>query len=690
MIADVSHIARSRRLLRAVDKLPTMRQLQETLQSALPLLLFGLRLWASVTLALYIAFWLELDNPFWAGASAGLVCQPQLGASLRKSWFRMIGTLIGAVAIVVLTKCFPQDRALFLLSLILWAAGSAFLATVLRNFASYSAALAGYTAVIIASDQLGAVGGLNGEAISLAITRVTEICIGIASAGIVLAGTDLGGARERLAGLLSDLTSGLATHFVATLALAGSELPDTRPLRRDYIRRVAALDPIIDATIGESSQIRYHSPVLQNAVVGLLAALSGWRAVANHLIRLPGDRAKEEAAAVLQDLPAELLSMPEAPDTASWADDPTGSCRSLDATVARFTALHVRTPSQRLLVDATAETLGGVADALNGLALLQGESALPVRRDRVPYGGVADWLPPFINAGRALVTIGAVALFWIVSAWPNGAVALVWTTTAVILFSPRADQAYATAIGYAIGTFIAAVAAAIITFAILPGLETFPGLAGALALYLIPAGALAALPSRNAVFAAMASWFVPLLGPSNTMIYNPLQFYNTAAAFVAGVAVAALSFRLIPPLSPLYRAARLQARTLRDLRRLAGGRKFRDWERLIHARLDAMPAEATPLQHAQALAALSLGMEIVRLRRELRQLGRARELDMAFAAVAEGRGALAVERLVCLDAMLASEAAADPKKTRVRASILIVIEVLSQHSEYFDAGGAAR
>ena len=37
-------------------------------------LLFGLCLWASVSLALYVTFWLELDNPFWAGTSAAIVC----------------------------------------------------------------------------------------------------------------------------------------------------------------------------------------------------------------------------------------------------------------------------------------------------------------------------------------------------------------------------------------------------------------------------------------------------------------------------------------------------------------------------------------------------------------------------------------------------------------------------------------
>ncbi len=35
-----------------------------------PPLLFAIRLWASVCLALFIAFRLELDSPYWAGGTA--------------------------------------------------------------------------------------------------------------------------------------------------------------------------------------------------------------------------------------------------------------------------------------------------------------------------------------------------------------------------------------------------------------------------------------------------------------------------------------------------------------------------------------------------------------------------------------------------------------------------------------------
>src|SRR6202045_4435081 len=137
---------------------PDAARVAHALRSKAPALLFGLRLWAAVCLALYIAFWLQLDNAYWAGTSAAIVCQPSLGASLRKGWFRMVGTALGAVAIVALTACFPQSRMSFLLGLALWGAACGLMATLLRNFAAYAAALAGYTAAIIASDGLGATG----------------------------------------------------------------------------------------------------------------------------------------------------------------------------------------------------------------------------------------------------------------------------------------------------------------------------------------------------------------------------------------------------------------------------------------------------------------------------------------------------------------------------------------------------
>src|ERR1044072_4358327 len=62
MITDQPSQMSSGRLERQI-RVPDFGRLKEMAADTVPALLFGLRLWASVCLALYIAFWLELDSP---------------------------------------------------------------------------------------------------------------------------------------------------------------------------------------------------------------------------------------------------------------------------------------------------------------------------------------------------------------------------------------------------------------------------------------------------------------------------------------------------------------------------------------------------------------------------------------------------------------------------------------------------
>ena len=663
-------------------------RVQAGLRAAGPPLLFGVRLWVSVCLALYVAFWLELSNAYWAGTTAAIVCQPMLGASLRKGWFRMIGTVIGAIAIVVLTGCFPQNRVLFLAGLALWCGACAAVATLLRNFAAYAAALAGFTAAIVASDVLGATGGPSSAVFTFAVDRVSEIIIGIVSAGVVLAGTDVGRARRGLAASLSGLTAAITAGIVQTLTVVGPGRPHSRAARRDFIRRVIALDPVIDQAIGESSQIRYHTPVLQRAVDGLYAALSGWRAIANLVVRLPSEQARADGAAIVRCLPAELQNQGQPVDAAVWAAQPIRLFRKIDAAVRVLMAFPATTPAQRLIADQTAQALAGILDALNGVALLARDPARPV-----PGGGVArlrlpDWLPAAVNGGRACLTIGAVAAFWIVTAWPNGAGAMTWAAVISIVFAVRADQAYAFALRFAAGAAIAAVFAAIVLFAALPCVQTFAGLCLVLGAYLIPMGAMSAQPWEAALFVPMVFLFVPLLMPANQISYDPAQFYNGALGLVSGSCAGVAAYRLLPPLSPAFLTRRLLARTLRDLRRLAAGRNFADWEGHVHGRLSVLPEAASPLQHAQLLVALSVGTEILRLRQNLRA-GHGGALDLAFAAIARGSSTEAIANLARADAELATragDAGAMQAVLEARGSIRALTDALVEHAGYFEFG----
>jgi len=302
-----------------------------------------------------------------------------------------------------------------------------------------------------------------------------------------------------------------------------------------------------------------------------------------------------------------------------------------------------------------------------------------------------DILPALINAVRAFLTIGAATLVWIWTAWPGGARFITYAAVAIILFTPREDAAYASAKNFTIGTGFAAVCAAVVAFALLPRQSSFVGFCCELGLVLIPAGALSSRPWHQPLFVALAANFIPLLAPSNPAIYDPGQFYNSAIALLSGVGFAMLAMRLLPPMPPAMRARRLLALTLRDLRRLTQGRLPRssvEWEGRIYGRLSAIPDSVDTLQAARLTAALSVGREIIRLRRIAHRFACGAELNATMTAIANGNSSAAIRELERFDRALAELPTVHPGarlRLRARGTILSIADSLTQYASYFDA-----
>jgi uncharacterized membrane protein YccC len=657
------------------------------LSAASPALLHGVRLWAAVCLALFVAFRLEMESPYWAGTSAAIVCQPLVGASLRKGWFRLIGTIVGAIASVVLSACFPQSRFGFLIGLAVWGGICALVATLFRNFASYAAALAGYTAAIIVGAELGAAGGTNGDAFNLAVTRASEICIGIASAGIVLASTDLGGARRRLATMLATLAAQATVGLVGSLSLTWDAQEEPRALRRALIRRVTVLHTVMDHAAGEISGLPFRPRVLQAAVDGSFTTLSNWRVIETHLGRSPASEIAADCAAIQRCLPPELRSTTGL--ESAWPCDPLRARDVCWTTARHLVALPATTPSLRLLADHAAEGLIGISRTLAGVILLDVPHCAPAR-SQVARLRVPDLLPALLNATRAFLVIACAELVWIATAWPSGPTFITWAALTVILFAPREDAAFSMAANNMIGSAITAVLAAVAAFAILPQQSTFFGFCGAIGFVLVPAGALAVQPWRQPIFEATAAYFIPLLAPTNPMTYDPGQFYNMALAVLGGIAAAVCALRVLPPLSPETRARRLLALTLRDLRRLANGplpRSAADWEGHVYGRLSAMPDRADLQYAAQLAAALLVGAEIFRLRRVAARFYLDADLQAALQAISIGDSTCAIAGLDRFDAILAAlppDAPGAKLRLHARGTTRAISEALARHSSYFD------
>ncbi len=242
-----------------------------------------------------------------------------------------------------------------------------------------------------------------------------------------------------------------------------------------------------------------------------------------------------------------------------------------------------------------------------------------------------------------------------------------------------------------IGSILTVAIAATLKFAALPNVETFAGFSLIIGVVLVPVGAFLALQWQPAMFTGIVTPFIPLLAPTNPMSYDTQQFYNSALAIVAGVGAGALSFRLLPPLSPAFRTRRLLALTLRDLHRLATGpipRTPDDWESRMYGRFAALPDQAQPLQRSQLMAAFSVGSKIIQLRHTAFRLELDTALDSALEALAKGQSAIAVERLASLDQVLAARQDANPAALRARGLILAISDALTQHAACFDAGAA--
>jgi uncharacterized membrane protein YccC len=642
-----------------------------------------LRLAAAVSFALFVAFYLELDNPSWAGTTAAIVSQPIVGSSLQKGVFRMIGTAVGALASVTLTAVFPQDRCAFLFTMVAWASLCTFLSTLLRNFAAYAAVLAGYTLIIVVSTSIAT----PDQVFEIAIRRASEICVGIVCATLVVALTDLGDSPRRLSALLSQLITETAGHLADVLAKGAARDAGGPEMRRTLIARTAALDPIIDQAAGEAPELLHRRSVLHDALNGLFAALSGARIVETHLRTLAAADARQTAQIVLDRLPPDWHA---ARQDGSVLPQSALSRESNLRIVRNLVGLRTNDVSVRLAADGAADAAAGLAVAANGLALLDDPANA---RDLQRSSGffVADYLPALVNAVRVFIGVGAVVLFWIVTEWSSGLLAVVFAAVTIMIFSPMQERSGRAALGQAVGTGIAAVVGAIVKFAILPGHETFFAFSLIIAAALVPLGAMSSVPLLAPFVTSATLNFVPLLTPTNEMTYDAATYFNSALGLLSGCAAGGLALLLIPPVSARVRAQRLVDLSIRDLRRLASGRRRRalhQWQNRIYTRLTALPEEAEPIQRSYLVAALSVGLQVIRLQRLSRRGRIGIEISALLASLAAGD--LPKLRLA-LDAFsreIASVPDSQPgahRRLRARASLRGIGEAVDRRSEYFES-----
>ncbi len=577
-------------------------------------------------LALGLAFWLGLDNPYWSMATAYIVAQPLTGAMRSKALYRLIGTSVGGVAAVILVPNLADSPLLLSLAFALWIGFCLYLSLLDRSPRAYLFMLAGYTAAIIGFPSVAD----PNHIFETALTRVEEISIGIACTTLV--GTIF--FPRPLGPVLAARILAWVKPAVdwAVAALAGREEDTaTRAARRRLAAEAVDVSMMISQLAYDTSHLQSatrHIERLRLYVLSLMPVLSSIGDRVAQLQKIDGitpplQKLLNEIAAWIKDggaqhvptqLEADITALESAGEpTLTWA----GILR---------TTLLVRLHELVSMVRHSRAIRAHVVD--NDPAPPERLTSDMIKRQQVRDHGLA-----LLSALAAALAILLVCGFWIFTTWPAGAGAAIMVAVACSFFAAQDDPAPAIAL-MTRNALIVVVADAIYGFAILPRVETFPELM----LALLPAGLMiGVLVSRPATFGTgmvMGAVGATTLALSNGYAGDFASYINGCCGLIFGLLSALVITRLIRSVGAAWSARRLLQAGWRDIAAAAAPNANHDRAHLTGIMMDRlgllMPrlAAVSPgadIAAADALTDLRVGLNIIGLQREMAFLSSAEQ-----------------------------------------------------------------
>src|ERR1700682_3840501 len=175
---------------------------------------FALRMWAAMMVALYAAFWLQLESASSAAVTVGVLALQTRGQVYQKAVYRILATIVGVVASFVIAGLFPQSPGLFLICFAGWLGLCVYVGGLLDGNRAYGAVLSGYTVAQVAVTQIDSPQNI----FSAGVNQGAAIVVGIAALALV---NDVFAAPNVYAGLAGKLS---AAHRRGR-ALAAPTLP---------------------------------------------------------------------------------------------------------------------------------------------------------------------------------------------------------------------------------------------------------------------------------------------------------------------------------------------------------------------------------------------------------------------------------------------------------------------------------
>ncbi|WP_421183702.1 FUSC family protein [Aeromonas dhakensis] len=507
---------------------------------------YALRNSLAMCLSLWLAFVLELDSPYWAMTSAAVVSFPTVGGVISKSLGRVVGSLIGAMAAVVITGLGISDPWLFSFLIALWLALCTYISNHHQNNVSYAFALAGYTAAIIAFSCVNVTDPQH--IFDIAQARVSEVIVGILCGGLLMMILPSTSDGETLLQSLHKTQARLLEH--AQLLWLGEASPEVRTAHEGLIGQILTMNVLRIQAVWSHHRLRRHNKLLNfllHRQLRLISLISSQRRMLHNWPAQP-----EGLQALLERLLAEL-----------------GQSGCDKYRIARLLAPLVPTAASDYRLHTFWQRLRHFCWSylecqrwLDRLARYD-DQEWPAPPRHSSLTSHTDTLEAAYNGGRTFLCVLLGCAFWIHSQWDAGSSALTLLSICCVLYSATPAPAKGA------NTMLKAILLlSLICFAVKFGLmirlDDFWLFCALLLPVLITMQLFKQQQPRQAV---LWGQLIVLLGSflaiTNPPSYDYLQYINGSLGQALGVMSAGLAFQLLRPSSDRRKSRRL----IRSLRR---------------------------------------------------------------------------------------------------------------------------
>ena len=461
---------------------------------------FAGRTWLALVLALYIAFWLQLESPATSALTVAVLAFPWRGQGLEKAVYRVFATLIGLTAAIVIIGTFNQTGWLLIAVLAGWVGICVYASSLFDGFRSYAAVLCIITVCLVAIEPLDT----PQNVFDLAHERGAAILIGILSTtfinDILFAPDYFPAIGERLRAMHRKVTA------YAALALRAEE--NSAEAAAVLIQEITALRPEITSLVTETSIGPGRSAAARTAMVDLVLQLEVARGI------------------------AALRNFVQRFD---WGTNSSAS------SVGRIGLDWMQSELCRRERN-VAESLAALSE---GLPLERAHKAPFYRSHRIAGENGIRAVIYFVLAAIALANAG----------WPSTSVSLAFVGILIGLSSMSPNQNAATLLAL-VAVPVGCILAGTLEFLVLDGVTAFPLLAIGLLPFTIVPALIMTIPNPALISLGRAClvFTLAIFAPSNPQTYDPQTFLFSCAFLSTAAILIFFCQRLLPPLPMKTRA----------------------------------------------------------------------------------------------------------------------------------------